>query len=247
MITGLPLLLTFSFIVTTLFCLWLFYRAMNGLRIALIVFTAVMTVQGMLAATGFYTAKDTSLPRFPLLLAPSVIILFTFLFSAKGKAIIQSLSLKNLIWIHVIRIPVELLLHWLYMEKQIPRAMTYDGFNYDIISGITAPLIIAIGFTTSGYRRGLLIAWNIICLILLINIVMMATLAVESPVQQLAFTQPNRAVLYFPFVWLPACIVPVVLFAHLATLYKLFTKKYPDNRVRLSDSPFQNGGIAPHV
>jgi hypothetical protein len=224
MITGLPLLLTISFIATTVFCLWLFYRAMNGLSIAIIVFAAVMIVQGVLAATGFYTVKNTEMPRFPFLVAPSLIILFIFLFSSKGKTIIKSLSLKNLIWVHVIRIPVELLLHWLYIEKQIPRAMTYDGFNYDIISGITAPLIIALGFTKSGYRKGLLITWNIICLILLINIVMMAIVAVESPIQQLAFTQPNRAVLYFPFVWLPACIVPVVLFAHLATLYKLFTK-----------------------
>jgi hypothetical protein len=224
MITALPPLLTISFIVTTLICLWLFYRAMNGLKTAMIVFIAVMMVQGVLAASGFYTAKDTTVPRFPFLLAPSLIILLTFVFSTKGKAIIKSLSLKNLIWIHVIRIPVELLLHWLYIEKQIPRAMTYDGFNYDIISGITAPLIVAAGFTKTGYRKGLLITWNFICLILLINIVMIAIVAVESPIQQLAFTQPNRAVLYFPFVWLPACIVPVVLFAHLASLYKLFTK-----------------------
>lgn len=225
MITGLPLLLNISFIATTLFCLWLFYRAMNGFRTAIFVFIVVMILQGALAATGFYTAKNTVMPRFPLLLAPSLIILLIFVFSSKGKVIIKSLSLKNLIWVHVIRIPVELLLHWLYIEKQIPRAMTYDGFNYDIISGITAPLIIALGFTKTGYRKGLLITWNIVCLILLINIVMMAIVAVESPIQQLAFTQPNRAVLNFPFVWLPACIVPVVLFAHLATLYKLFSKK----------------------
>ena len=225
MIPGLPVLLYLSFIATTLLCLLLFFRAMNGQKSAALLFIAIMLVQGVLAVTGFYTVKDVVPPRFPFIIIPSLIILIIFIFSRKGKNIMQSLSLQKLIWIHIIRIPVELLLHWLYLEKQIPRAMTFDGFNYDIFSGITTPLIIALGFTKTGYRKIVLVIWNIICLLLLINIVMMAIVSVESPLQQMAFTQPNKAVLYFPFVWLPTCIVPVVLFAHLATLYKLFTAK----------------------
>jgi len=38
----------------------------------------------------------------------------------------------------------------------------------------------------------------------------------------LAFDQPNIAVLYFPFSWLPTYVVPVVLFCHLAALRKLY-------------------------
>ena len=33
------------------------------------------------------------------------------------------------------------------------------------------------------------------------------------------------AVLYFPFIWLPSVVVPIVLFSHLASLWKLATGK----------------------
>ena len=221
------MLLIVAFILTTLLCLFLFVRAMNDSKNALIVFVAIMILQGLIAFTGFYAVTNVSPPRFPLLLLPSLIIMIVFLFSAKGKRMMKELSLKKLHWIHVVRLPVELLLHWLYIEKLVPRAMTYDGFNYDIISGITAPLIIAFAFRKNSYNRPALIAWNIFCLLLLFNIISIAIVSAESPFQQIAFSQPNRAVIYFPFVWLPSCIVPVVLFAHCASLYKLFTEKQP--------------------
>jgi hypothetical protein len=71
----------------------------------------------------------------------------------------------------------------------------------------------------------LLIAWNLLCLGLLINIVTLAVLSAPFPFQQLAFDQPNIAVLFFPFIWLPAFVVPAVLFAHLVCLRQLFRNK----------------------
>jgi hypothetical protein len=38
--------------------------------------------------------------------------------------------------------------------------------------------------------------------------------------QQMSFDQPNRAVLFFPYVFLPTIIVPIVLASHLFALYK---------------------------
>ncbi len=46
-----------------------------------------------------------------------------------------------------------------------------------------------------------------------------------TPIQQLAFDRPNQAVLFFPDVWLPAVVVPIVLFRHFASLCKLATGK----------------------
>jgi hypothetical protein len=69
-------------------------------------------------------------------------------------------------------------------------------------------------------RTGLLI-WNFLCIGLLFTIVTLAVLSAPFPFQQLAFDQPNMAVFYYPFVWLPAYIVPVVLLAHLAVIRQL--------------------------
>lgn len=66
-----------------------------------------------------------------------------------------------------------------------------------------------------------LLVWNIICLSLLLNVVVNALLSVPSPVQRFAFEQPNVAIWYFPFVWLPGCVVPLVLLAHVAAIRQL--------------------------
>jgi len=56
--------------------------------------------------------------------------------------------------------------------------------------------------------------WNFIALGLLLNIVTNAILSAPFAFQKFAFDQPNIAVLYFPFSWLPAYIVSTVLFGH---------------------------------
>ena len=106
--------------------------------------------------------------------------------------------------------------------------MTFEGYNYDILSGITAPIIYYLAFVKKRIgKRGLLI-WNIACLGLLLNILTIAVLSAQTPLQQLAFDQPNIGVTYFPFVWLPTVIVPIVLYAHLASIRQLLYSKKVD-------------------
>ena len=45
-----------------------------------------------------------------------------------------------------------------------------------------------------------------------------------TPFQQFGFDQPNIAMLYSPFVWLPCFIVPTVLFSHLVCIRKYLKK-----------------------
>jgi hypothetical protein len=96
--------------------------------------------------------------------------------------------------------------------------MTFEGHNFDILSGLTAPFIYYSVFVQKKLSNRYLLIWNILCLVLLLNIFITAVLAAPFRFQQLAFQQPNIAILYFPFAWLPSCIVPVVLFSHLASV-----------------------------
>lgn len=99
--------------------------------------------------------------------------------------------------------------------------MTFESRNFDVLSGLSAPLVYYYGFVKRQLPRGVLIVWNVVFLGLLLNIVFMAALSVPSPFQQLAFEQPNVAILYFPFVWLPSVVVLLVLLAHVAALRQL--------------------------
>lgn len=102
--------------------------------------------------------------------------------------------------------------------------MTFEGSNFDMLSGLSAPVIYYFGYIKKNLNKRIILIWNVICLGLLINIVITAILSSPFPFQQFAFDQPNIAVLYFPFIWLPCCIVPLVLLSHLAAIRQLLKK-----------------------
>ena len=103
--------------------------------------------------------------------------------------------------------------------------MTVEGRNFDVLSGLTAPLIFYFGYIRKRLNKTFLLLWNFSCLALLLNVVVIAVLSAPLPFQKFAFDQPNNAVLYFPFVWLPSFVVPVVLFSHLASIRQLLMRR----------------------
>jgi hypothetical protein len=197
--------------------------ASPGIVIALIL--AWLMVQAMLAIYGFYDNNMTLPPRFVLAVGPPLLFIIILFLTKRGRKFIDSLPLSSLTWLQTVRVPVEIVLYWLMIEKAIPGLMTFEGRNFDILAGITAPFVAWYTFDKGKLGRGFLLGWNIICLLLVLNIVINAALSVETPIQQFAFDQPNRAVLVFPFIWLPAFIVPVVIFSHLASIRQLMKKK----------------------
>ena len=136
----------------------------------------------------------------------------------------MGLRLEVLTLLHIVRIPVELVLFGLYLHHAVPRLMTFEGRNFDVLAGLTAPLVWWLAFRQQRLgRRGLLI-WNGLGLASLLNIVANAVLAVPTPMQQFGFEQPNVAILHFPFVWLPGVVVPLVLLAHVAAIWQLWAE-----------------------
>lgn len=217
-----PVYLDLAFIATTVYAVWCFTRAtVHPLRAGIIIGIGMAAIAA-LALTGFY-ANSTALPPRPVFLAaPSLVVIAALFATRSGRRYIDGLRPASLTWLHTVRIPVELVLFGLYLHSSIPRLMTFEGANPDILSGLSAIPIFWLGYKKRRLPKWLLFAWNLLGLALLANIVIRAVLAVPSPFQQLAFDQPNVAVLYFPYVWLPAVVVPLVLFAHLVALRHLF-------------------------
>ncbi|KAA9331920.1 hypothetical protein [Adhaeribacter soli] len=218
---NLPFYIPASFILTTGLTICFFYRATNRSKAVLIFALLLLSVQMVVALTGFFMVTTTSPPRLILLAPPVGLIIIALFLSAKGKRFLDSLDLKFLTLLHVVRLPVELVLYWLFLHKAVPELMTFEGRNFDLFSGLTAPLVYYLGFVKKKLSPNILLLWNLVCLALLFNIVINAILSAPTPFQQFAFDQPNIAILYFPFIWLPGFIVPVVLLAHLATIRRL--------------------------
>lgn len=221
---NLPSYISLIFLLTTLATIYFFYRATTHKKQFLVMILSWIIFQVAITLSGFYLKTDTLPPRMILLvLPPMMIIILMFLFK-KGRLFIDNLNIGFLTILHIIRIPVELVLFWLSVYKLVPELMTYEGRNPDILSGMTAPIIYYFVFIKNKLSRKVLLTWNFVCLGLLANIVINAVLSVPSNIQQFAINQPNVAVLNFPFMLLPGCIVPLVLFSHLASIRQLLKK-----------------------
>lgn len=218
---NLPVYIHLIFILTTGLTVFIFYKSTNGSQRAVWVIFAWLAIHSMLSLYGFYKNTSQMPPRFLLLLLPPLLLITVLFVTASGRKLLDGFNTGYLTLLHVVRVPVELVLLLLSIHKVVPELMTFEGRNFDIFSGLTAPLIYYYGFVKERLAVKVLLLWNMICLILLFNIVTHAILSAPFPFQQLAFGQPNIAVFYFPFVWLPGFIVPAVFFAHLVTIRKL--------------------------
>jgi hypothetical protein len=225
----LPDYIQLVFVLTTLLTLLFIYSAVkksatHSKRAGIIFLSLLLwlAAQAMLTMKNFYNTNTTSFPpKFLLLILPPLLTILLLFITKSGKRFIDSLPVLNLTYLHIVRIPVELVLYWLCLYKAIPELMTFAGRNFDILSGISAPFIAYFGIQKKILKRKVMFLWNVGALLLLLNIVINAVLSAPFSFQQFAFDQPNIAVLNFPFSWLPCFIVPAVLFSHLVSLRRV--------------------------
>lgn len=221
----LPLYIPVTFILTTLLTIALLYKAGNYSKPLMIIVLLWLALQAAIGLSGFYTVSTGVPPRFAFLLVPPVLLILMLFITKKGRLFLDSFNVKTLTLLHIIRIPVEITLFWLFLHKAVPEVMTFGGRNFDILCGLTTPLVYYWGYIKNALSRGVLLAWNIACLILLGNIVITAILSAPFNFQKIALDQPNIALFYFPFIWLPCFVVPTALLAHLVSIRKLISNK----------------------
>ena len=182
-----------------------------------------LIIPGVLASRGLIDSYDPfPIPMAVVLVATGITIWFAR--SSFGERLAGALPLAALVGFQVFRIPVELLLHQLWKEGIIPQAMTFSGWNFDILTGLSAGIL---GFVLARGRvnRVLLRAWNAVGLLLLLTIVAIATLA--TPVLDSAIFEGPRNTLpgTFPFVWLPTVLVQLALLGHLLLFRRLSSEE----------------------
>ncbi|HUR64708.1 MAG TPA: hypothetical protein VMZ03_00025 [Chitinophagaceae bacterium] len=217
---SIPTYISLLFIVISFFTIAFFYLAAHRSWIPVIVLLIWSGLHCVLALNGFYLVTDGVPPRTILFLLPTIIAII-LLFTV-GKKFTLSLDIKWLTILHMVRVLVEIGIFLLLQKKLVPELMTFEGRNFDILSGITAPFVFYFGFIRKTLSRKMLLAWNFLCLALLLNVLINAVLAIPSAFQQQAFDQPNVGVLYFPVVLLPVLIVALVLYSHLVCIVRLW-------------------------
>ncbi len=118
------------------------------------------------------------------------------------------------------RIGVELLLHRLYVDGLVPKLMTYEGGNVDIVIGLSAPLI---AWLSIRGRRGLqwALVWNVAGLAALANVAIRAVGTAPGALRFIHSEVPNLAVGMFPFTFLAGFFAPLAAMGHLLAIRSL--------------------------
>lgn len=220
------------FIATTMFTLFLVLRAIrlsgdnrNKSKNTIVFVSLIiwLIIQAVISLNEVYSKGNNQLPPklFLFGILPVLICIAVIFISPAGRRFIDGVSLEAITLLNVVRVPVEIVLWLLFIYNAIPAIMTFEGRNFDIIIGITAPIMAWLVFTKKKLSQKVLLIWNCLGLLLLLNIVVIAILSTVSPLQKFGFDQPNLAILYFPFTWLPTFIVPVVLLGHLISIRRL--------------------------
>ena len=177
------------------------------------------------ALYGFFADFSTLPPRMFLVLGIPLIAILIVTFNSGFKTILLHTPGSWLIYIQSFRIVVEILL-WMMLIKGItPIQMTFEGFNYDILVGLTAPLFAYIIYSRNLWSTRVLVIWNIGGMLLLGNIVTIAILSFPTPLRQFMNDPPNTAVAEFPYIWLPGILVVIAYSMHLFSLRKLYLTK----------------------
>ena len=194
-------------------------------RIAVTTATAIvlwMGLIGLLAANGFF-ANFTPFPRPALLIMVPLPFILLIAFSKRVAVILMAVPPHWLVGMQAFRIVVELLLLKAYLGGLLPKQMTFEGGNFDIISGILA---IPFAIMVAKNKSRLLIKWyNVIGIVLLLNILVIAVLSMPTPLRQFMNEPSNSIIGDFPFIYLPGVLVVIGYSLHIFSLRQVFLLK----------------------
>src|SRR5713226_6876777 len=157
-------------------------------------------------------------PGIVFLIVPVIVFLIVFIVRSSASA---RVALAFPLWIilgtQCFRIVVELFLHQLWIDGLVPKMLTFEGANVDIYIGASAPLI---AWLSTRGRLGirLALAWNVLGLLALTNVVFRAVLTTPGPFNLIHAEVPNLMLGTFPFLFIPGFFVPLAVVLHVLAI-----------------------------
>lgn len=147
------------------------------------------------------------LPIAPLLLIFVLLCAVYIALSEIGKRVSDKISLKILTGAQGFRLPLEILLHHWVRLGTVPQTMTWNGQNYDIVSGVLC--LFAMPFVVRS--RTLTFSAHSISFLLLLNVIRVVVMSSPLPFSW-HLDNPILLIAFFPY----ALIVPLFVGSALA-------------------------------
>lgn len=182
-------------------------------------------ILGALALAGFFLDLSHLPPR-PLfaILIPLPVVLIIAL-SKRGTQLLRLIPPQWLIFIQAFRILVEIILWMAFLQHLLPVQMTFEGLNFDVLSGVLAIPVGYYCFVAKRWSGKIAMVYNIFGLLLLLNILTVAMLSMPTPLRYFVSEPANTIVGTFPFIYLPGVLVPIAYSMHIFSLRQLQLKE----------------------
>lgn len=190
----------------------------HGVRVA--VDTALWAGGFALAAWSGLLARFDLWPP-PILVMMLVVIAGSvwFAFSECALPLVDGLPVAALVGFQAFRLPLEVVMHAAAMTGVMPVQMSYAGWNFDIVTGLTACVVAPLA-SVGRAPRWLIWSWNVLGSALLAAIGGIA-IASTPAIRAFGDDRLNTWVCFFPFVWLPSILVAAALAGHIALFRRL--------------------------
>ena len=140
--------------------------------------------------------------------------------SRLGARLATGIPLAALIGMQAFRFPLELMLHRAYREGLMPVQMSYSGFNFDILTGLSA-IVVALYIARRPNAVAVARIWNAAGIVLLANILTIAVVSTPTPIRVFHNEPANEWIAHAPWVWLPAVFVVAAIVGHIVIFRRL--------------------------
>ncbi len=165
-------------------------------------------------------------PKMPMLVVLPLFILITItLFNKATSDFVTVTSVSWLIYIQSFRIIVELIIWGAHKQGVLPLSVTFEGYNYDVLVGLTA-IPLAYYARREKIAPALLLFWNIAGLLILANTVRLFITAAyfpleigyDSPMIDMHFTK-------LPYLLIAGFFMPLAVFIHALSIKQLLSQR----------------------
>lgn len=193
----------------------------NNLVVTIVFLLVWLFFTLIISASGFLNDYASMPPHLLLVVLPPLILILLLLKAKPFNDLTEQFNVFWLVYAQSFRILMEFILWLLYRNHVIPVQMTFEGRNFDILIGLSAPFVAYFCFVKKTWPIKVALYWNFAGLLFLANIVVVAILSTPYPFRVFMNEPANTVVFGFPFVWLPAFVVPFALLLHVIAIRRL--------------------------
>lgn len=162
-------------------------------------------------------------PRFALaFILPSFVFTGIFLFKSRKKKWINEIPEHWIIYFQSFRIVVETLFVYSVSAGILNHQVTIEGYNFDMIVGISAPIVALLVYQLKVLPRTIVKIWNFLGLAVLASVIFVFLTSVYKPEIYGAAEPllPLDAFVY-PYVLVAGFLMPVAVFLHILSILQL--------------------------